>query len=155
MAKRLVTHSGITSFIEGEEPNISISAVYVIIDNKEVYCKDIRKPMEDERRDLVKRFQYVLDEEPDGMQYYQFNEWHDGFRKFDSIADFEAVAKDWVRKPEVSQETLDILNKKPSRRKNAIKPVHSATHTNTFGKVGRNCPCPCMSGKKFKKCCGR
>jgi preprotein translocase subunit SecA len=22
-------------------------------------------------------------------------------------------------------------------------------------KVGRNAPCPCGSGKKFKKCCGR
>ncbi|RLS50942.1 MAG: hypothetical protein DWH87_01250, partial [Planctomycetota bacterium] len=23
------------------------------------------------------------------------------------------------------------------------------------GKVGRNDPCPCGSGKKFKNCCGR
>ncbi|MBQ7721705.1 MAG: SEC-C domain-containing protein, partial [Kiritimatiellae bacterium] len=23
-----------------------------------------------------------------------------------------------------------------------------------FKKVGRNDPCPCGSGKKFKKCCG-
>lgn len=23
------------------------------------------------------------------------------------------------------------------------------------GKVGRNDPCPCGSGKKYKKCCGR
>jgi uncharacterized protein YecA (UPF0149 family) len=22
-------------------------------------------------------------------------------------------------------------------------------------KVGRNAPCPCMSGKKFKRCCGK
>ncbi len=29
------------------------------------------------------------------------------------------------------------------------------THERTFGpKVGRNDPCPCGSGKKFKKCCG-
>lgn len=27
--------------------------------------------------------------------------------------------------------------------------------TNTFNKVGRNDPCPCGSGKKYKKCCGR
>ena len=25
----------------------------------------------------------------------------------------------------------------------------------TQGKVGRNEPCPCGSGKKFKKCCGK
>jgi uncharacterized protein YecA (UPF0149 family) len=24
---------------------------------------------------------------------------------------------------------------------------------NIFGKVGRNEPCPCGSGKKYKKCC--
>ena len=27
--------------------------------------------------------------------------------------------------------------------------------TRSAGKVGRNAPCPCGSGKKFKKCCGR
>jgi len=25
----------------------------------------------------------------------------------------------------------------------------------TTGKVGRNDPCPCGSGKKYKKCCGK
>jgi uncharacterized protein len=28
------------------------------------------------------------------------------------------------------------------------------TSTSHFGKVGRNDPCPCGSGKKYKKCCG-
>ena len=32
------------------------------------------------------------------------------------------------------------------------KPV---TQRNTTPKVGRNEPCPCGSGKKYKKCCGR
>jgi hypothetical protein len=27
--------------------------------------------------------------------------------------------------------------------------------TNAPAKVGRNCPCPCGGGKKYKKCCGR
>lgn len=30
-----------------------------------------------------------------------------------------------------------------------------ATHRNEAPKVGRNDPCPCGSGKKYKKCCGR
>ncbi|GEO16325.1 hypothetical protein MAE02_40210 [Microvirga aerophila] len=30
----------------------------------------------------------------------------------------------------------------------------SAMPAPTFGKVGRNDPCPCGSGKKYKKCCG-
>ena len=29
------------------------------------------------------------------------------------------------------------------------------TITNVFPKTGANDPCPCGSGKKFKKCCGR
>jgi uncharacterized protein YecA (UPF0149 family) len=29
------------------------------------------------------------------------------------------------------------------------------TVTREMPKVGRNDPCPCGSGKKFKKCCGR
>ena len=28
-------------------------------------------------------------------------------------------------------------------------------YTRAIPKVGRNDPCPCGNGKKFKKCCGR
>ncbi|MCP4994806.1 MAG: hypothetical protein GY934_13645 [Gammaproteobacteria bacterium] len=34
-------------------------------------------------------------------------------------------------------------------------PVPPETHVNEQPKVGRNDPCPCGSGKKYKKCCGR
>ena len=33
--------------------------------------------------------------------------------------------------------------------------VKSATSVHKQPKVGRNDPCPCGSGRKFKKCCGR
>jgi len=39
----------------------------------------------------------------------------------------------------------------PERRASAGKPGPRATR---LPKVGRNEPCPCGSGKKFKKCCG-
>ena len=32
--------------------------------------------------------------------------------------------------------------------------VRGAVKTSSIAKVGRNDPCPCGSGKKFKKCCG-
>ena len=32
-------------------------------------------------------------------------------------------------------------------------PLHATTERNPFRDVGRNDPCPCGSGKKFKKCC--
>ena len=37
-------------------------------------------------------------------------------------------------------------------RKEAKRSV--AAHRVTRQKIGRNEPCPCGSGKKFKKCCG-
>ena len=33
--------------------------------------------------------------------------------------------------------------------------VLAKTQVNEGPKVGRNDPCPCGSGKKYKKCCGR
>jgi len=33
--------------------------------------------------------------------------------------------------------------------------IHQKPVTRTTPKVGRNEPCPCRSGKKFKQCCGR
>jgi uncharacterized protein YecA (UPF0149 family) len=35
-----------------------------------------------------------------------------------------------------------------------ILPQGSATHLETR-RIGRNAPCPCGSGKKYKKCCLR
>jgi preprotein translocase subunit SecA len=43
-------------------------------------------------------------------------------------------------------DTGDVLNKQAS----AAKPVQS-----NLPKVGRNDPCPCGSGKKYKKCCAK
>ena len=34
-----------------------------------------------------------------------------------------------------------------------VHPVQTS-HSNIAEKIGRNDPCPCGSGKKFKKCCG-
>jgi len=33
--------------------------------------------------------------------------------------------------------------------------IHSAQKPFIHDKVGRNDPCPCGSGKKYKKCCGK
>jgi preprotein translocase subunit SecA len=37
----------------------------------------------------------------------------------------------------------------------AVEAVAKARPVRTGPKVGRNEPCPCGSGKKFKNCCGR
>jgi len=47
--------------------------------------------------------------------------------------------------PAMSQELMHTLG---VRVRPPTKPKHSTT-----AKVGRNDPCPCKSGKKWKKCC--
>ena len=39
------------------------------------------------------------------------------------------------------------------RRQAEANPILSLPYENPFKGVGRNAPCPCGSGKKFKKCC--
>jgi uncharacterized protein len=41
-----------------------------------------------------------------------------------------------------------------SRRRLSRADPQASTHRRAGAKVGRNDPCPCGSGKKFKKCCG-
>lgn len=41
------------------------------------------------------------------------------------------------------------------RRKELFKEQRNASTVVKSEKVGRNDPCPCGSGKKYKKCCGR
>jgi len=45
-----------------------------------------------------------------------------------------------------SMDTIDFVNNPPLIKK---KPISSPK------KVGRNDPCPCGSGKKYKLCCGK
>lgn len=41
-------------------------------------------------------------------------------------------------------------------RRKEIKKTHNSSKTIVKGeKIGRNEPCPCGSGKKYKKCCGK
>ena len=47
----------------------------------------------------------------------------------------------------------DILT--PERQKELYKAQKTSTTVVKDKKIGRNDPCPCGSGKKYKKCCGR
>ena len=40
-------------------------------------------------------------------------------------------------------------------REGVLGEITAAAASPAKAKVGRNDPCPCGSGKKFKKCCGR
>jgi hypothetical protein len=53
--------------------------------------------------------------------------------------------------PWKQDDTMDALTKNMSKPSNLKALLREATKART--KVGRNAPCPCGSGKKFKKCC--
>jgi len=63
---------------------------------------------------------------------------------------------------EIQQETVRYIYRvnvveKPEERTDVIENKYSENQTKTpvkSDKIGRNDPCPCGSGKKYKKCCG-
>ncbi len=58
------------------------------------------------------------------------------------------------------QHRLEELSKKARRKEDvqaeekAIKEAEKVKPLTAAGQPGRNDPCPCGSGKKYKKCCG-
>ena len=80
----------------------------------------------------------------------------EGFEMFDAMV--ESIREETIR-------LLFTIQLKPNeqapKREQVMKPEDTGsdgTVTNSprrvKGKVGRNDPCPCGSGKKYKKCCG-
>jgi hypothetical protein len=66
----------------------------------------------------------------------------------------QEVCEDSGRPDEARQfgEQAERLRHEPLRA--AARPAPPAGNIARRVKVGRNAPCPCGSGKKFKKCCG-
>lgn len=63
----------------------------------------------------------------------------------------------WVLKGHTPNELSPALPSRPSMERREPKRTNSAGNVidiATGRKIGRNDPCPCGSGKKFKKCCG-
>jgi hypothetical protein len=61
-----------------------------------------------------------------------------------------AARADWL----YNLEQWDTLLSKEKREELYKAQKMSTTVVNTERKIGRNEPCPCGSGKKYKKCCG-
>ncbi|MEO0185497.1 MAG: preprotein translocase subunit SecA [candidate division WOR-3 bacterium] len=65
---------------------------------------------------------------------------------------FRATPRPIQRRPLVTQEYKPGLNGKQTAQS---KSPGSTAPVTKQAKIGRNDPCPCGSGKKYKKCCGR
>ena len=63
---------------------------------------------------------------------------------------FDKFSKRYERKRERDQRKTDVVSDDDAPIPNV--PVEPAKSDRS---VGRNDPCPCGSGKKYKKCCGK
>ncbi|MDW1501751.1 SEC-C metal-binding domain-containing protein, partial [Vibrio sp. YT-19(2023)] len=50
---------------------------------------------------------------------------------------------------------LDLMLVEVALGADELMVVNKSQSLNPFKDVGRNDPCPCESGKKFKQCCGK
>ena len=81
----------------------------------------------------------------------------EGFEMFDEL--IASIREDTVK----MLLTVQIRTSEPPKREQVAKPLTTnqgdgtvkSTPTKKGHKVGRNDPCPCGSGKKYKKCCGK
>jgi tetratricopeptide (TPR) repeat protein len=78
-----------------------------------------------------------------------------GVRDRADIAErLQQVCEDSGRPGEARQFGEQARRLRHEPRRPAARPAPSPGNTARMAKVGRNAPCPCGSGKKFKKCCG-
>ena len=82
------------------------------------------------------------------VEEYRF----EGFAMFDEM--IAAIREETIR----LILTIPIRIERPIQREQVLKPDApnaGTTVRNTEKKIGRNDPCPCGSGKKYKNCCGK
>ncbi len=108
---------------------------------------DARRAIQD---DLVDEFHYRCTQFEEDLQKY--TTWPQTNEQDLLINDTVAELQDWYTfKPQEEKQSGGEL-----RHHGRIIHSHSkGTLVNETPKVGRNDPCPCGSGKKYKKCCGK
>jgi preprotein translocase subunit SecA len=96
-----------------------------------------------------------------------FNELQDLIRKqvvysiFKTASAMEGNALNMFKSPSLAdrarnfQAPAKVMSEKSGNNTNQVNAVKSKPKTESGETVGRNDPCPCGSGKKYKKCCGR
>ena len=108
---------------------------------KELYDRDIVDiDINGDYNEVVEHFEESLDEEWKKEIFDIYGLYHDMNQKFDENDDSEKVDNSVDGFSADDNFIPDTWN----------KPIHAISD-----KVGRNDPCPCGSGLKYKKCCGK
>jgi tetratricopeptide (TPR) repeat protein len=101
-----------------------------------------------DRTEARRMLQRVLELAPNSTLARQDREEYMQFA-LEELAELDGPARSTARRTELAFATG------PQRRGSAGPPSSPQQSVRHAGKVGRNEPCPCGSGKKYKKCCGR
>ena len=99
-------------------------------------------------------WQPLLDEKPGILRSFQFFATPEGWAELDTAADEAAMHGEWSGKIEPTVHAIHAYWL--PHREASVTTLDSARTKQMVGKpkVGRNAPCPCGSGKKYKYCCG-
>ena len=81
------------------------------------------------------------------------NQWEEFCHDHQPVTDL-ATGTEWLDEPPRSDEPLPLLGDDPLDEDEHIIAESSKPYI-APPKIGRNDPCPCGSGKKYKKCCGK
>jgi preprotein translocase subunit SecA len=100
------------------------------------------------KREGSSQFQAMLDGVRDKVTDMIFKVRLSAQPQMQSVYDISSTAHDQLQ-------GYDHLAQDAATQQQAAEPVKVQTITRDVPKVGRNDPCPCGSGKKYKKCCGR
>ena len=99
-------------------------------------------------------WQPLLEEKPGILRPFQLFATPEGWAELDAAADEAAMHAQWSSKIEPTIHAIHAywLTHRADLEK-ALAPSQTKQVVSK-SKVGRNAPCPCGSGKKYKRCCG-
>jgi uncharacterized protein len=99
-------------------------------------------------------WQPLLDEKPGILRPFQLFATQEGWAELDAAVDEAAMHAEWSSKIEPTVHSIHAYwlphREGPGKTPASPHPKRAAGTP----KVGRNAPCPCGSGKKYKHCCG-
>ena len=99
-------------------------------------------------------WQPLLDEKPGILRPFQLFATPEGCAELDAAEDEAVMHAEWSSKIEPTIHTIHAYWL-PYREGSGTNQASSyPKRTSEKSKVGRNSPCPCGSGKKYKRCCG-
>ena len=114
-------------------------------DNAEVLCEDIHS---------FHNSGYNMNAIMDLFRYYgiSFKDIHEANEVMKLVTDLSNNMRIWENNGHTPHEIFEKYEK-PNMKPLPDKPFDFNADMNTRQKIGRNDPCPCGSGKKYKKCC--